>query len=369
MENTITNNQNDQINWGSSKELIIIIFASLMAGFIAKIPNLTGLDEEFFYPRNISFIILPLLTAYTAWRNSLSLSKVVALIAVVATSVIFINLLPADETQTLVLSCVHMVLFMWAVLGFSYVGDLKGSLHKRLDYLKFSGDLAVMTALILIAGGIMSAITIALFELIDLKIEEIYFNYVGIFGLSAAPIVASFLVNSNPQLVGKVSPTIAKIFTPLVLIMLTVYLTAILFSGKDPYNDREFLMIFNALLIGVMALIFFSLSASSGESAKRREAWTLLLLSVVTIIINGIALSAIVFRIGEWGFTPNRTAVLGANLLFLINLILVSIKLIKTATKSGDTSDAKRVIALYLPLYVIWSAIVTFLFPIIFWFK
>ncbi|MEX2568811.1 MAG: hypothetical protein WD431_22910, partial [Cyclobacteriaceae bacterium] len=44
---------------------------------------------------------------------------------------------------------------------------------------------------------------------------------------------------------------------------------------------------------------------------QKRELWVLLLLSAVTIIVNGITLSAILFRISEWGITPNRAAVLG----------------------------------------------------------
>src|SRR4029079_6125545 len=123
---------------------------------------------------------------------------------------------------------------------------------------------------------------------------------VGIFGLAAAPIIGTYLTQTNPQLVGKVSPVIAKIFSPLVLMMLVIYLIAMIYSGKDPYNDREFLLIFNGLLIGVMAIIFFSVAETSTTTKSRTEIWVLLLLSVVTIIVNGIALSAILFRIAEW---------------------------------------------------------------------
>src|SRR4028118_2180255 len=96
-----------------------------------------------------------------------------------------------------------------------------------------------MTGLILISGAILTGITIGLFSLIGFNIEKVYFDYVGIFGLAAAPVVGTYLTQTNPQLVGKVSPVIAKIFSPLVLVMLVVYLTAIIYSGKDPYNDRE----------------------------------------------------------------------------------------------------------------------------------
>jgi hypothetical protein len=95
----------------------------------------------------------------------------------------------------------------------------------------------------------------------------------------------------------------------------------------------------------------------------------LLLLSAATVVVNGIALSAIVFRISEWGITPNRAAVLGANLLMLVNLILVTAQLYKVVSKESNTSTVGSVIARYLPVYCVWTVIVTFIFPLIFWFK
>jgi hypothetical protein len=210
---------------------------------------------------------------------------------------------------------------------------------------------------------------VGLFQLIGFNIEKFYFEYVGIVGLAAAPIVGTYLTQTNPQLVGKVSPVIARIFSPLVLAMLLIYLVAMIYSGKDPYNDREFLLVFNALLIGVMAIIFFSVAETSKAAKNRTETGVLFLLSAVTAVVNGIALSAILFRISEWGITPNRAAVLGGNVLILINLLLVTTKLFRVLTKKADVSTVGRSIASYLPIYCAWAIIVTFIFPLIFGFK
>jgi hypothetical protein len=166
-----------------------------------------------------------------------------------------------------------------------------------------------------------------------------------------------------------VSPVIAKIFSPLVVVMLVIYLAAMVYSGKDPYNDREFLLIFNALLIGVMAIIFFSVAETSKTTKSQAEIWILFLLSIVTIIVNGIALSAIVYRISEWGITPNRTAVFGGNVLILINLLLVTAQLLKVLSKKANITKVGKAIARYLPIYLLWTIIVTFLFPLLFGFK
>ena len=363
------NYESSEISWGNKSELAFVIIASLLAGVIAKLPELLNINSESFYQRNIGFIVFPILTTYFIWRNSLSTKKIVFAGAAFLISLIFINLLPADNKgDTLILSCIHLPLFLWAVLGFSYVGDNTRSYHKRLDFLRYNGDLVIMTTLILIAGGILTAITIGLFELIGFKIEKFYTDYIVVFGLAALPIVATYITQTNPQLVNRVSPVIAKIFSPLVLITLVVYLVAILFSGKDPYNDRDFLMVFNFLLIGVMAIILFSVAETFKKNENGTGGFVLFALSMVTVIVNGIALSAILFRISEWGITPNRLAVLGGNILMLTNLLIVTFKLFKNVSKKAHISEVENSISLFLPVYILWTIIVTFIFPLIFHF-
>ena len=360
----------EEIHRGISKDLIFVIIASIVAGIIAKLPALLHTDEEAFYTRNAGFIIFPALSAYFTWKNKLSTGRIIFIAVAMLTGLIFINSLPnVEKSDTLILSCIHLCLLLWSISGFAFVGEPKNNVEKRLGYLKYNGDLIVITTLIVIAGGILSGITVGLFGLIGFKIEDFYFRNIVIFGLPAAPIIGTWLTQTNPQLVGKVSPVIAKIFSPLVLVMLVIYIAAIVYSGKDPYNDREFLLMFNALLIGVMAIIFFSISETSWITKTRSETWILFLLSVVTIIVNGIALSAILFRISQWGITPNRAAVLGGNALILINLSMVTVQLYRVLAKKAGINEVGKAISFYLPVYVTWATIVTFLFPLLFGFK
>jgi hypothetical protein len=365
------NYEGDEINWGGGKELVFVIVAAFVAGLIAKIPAIFSINEEFFYPRNIGFIVFPALMAYFAWKNKLTVTKIALIAGACLIGLVFINVAFPDvkETDTMVLSCIHLVLFLWAMLGFMFVEGKVNSMDKRLGYLKYNGDLIVITALILISGGIMSGLTVNLFQVIGIDILPFYSKYIIVFGLAAVPLVGTYLTQTNPQLVGKVSPVIARIFSPLVLVMLVIYLVAMFFSGKDPYTDREFLLIFNALLVGVMAIIFFSVAESSKTTKSKAEIWVLLLLSTVTIVVNSVALSAILFRISEWGITPNRAAVLGGNVLILINLLLVTAKLFKVVSKRADLGEVGKTISSFLPIYTLWTVVVTFLFPFIFGFK
>ena len=361
--------ENEEISWGTRNELIFVLIASFIAGLIAKIPDFTTVNSEFFYQRNIAFVVFPLLTAYFAWKQKVQTKTILIVSVSILLSVLYINLLPDDpKSHTLILACIHLPLFLWAVTGFTFVGNNFFNYQRRLDFLRYNGDLVVMTTIMLIAGGLLTAITLGLFELIDLKIEEFYFQYIGIWGLAAAPLAGTYLVRTNPQLVNKVSPVIARVFTPLVLVMLVIYLIAVIYTGKDPYNDREFLLIFNILLVGVMALILFSVAETSKNTGSKTGIFVLFSLSVVTVILNVIALSAIVFRISEWGISPNRLAVSGSNVLILINLLIVSYQLFRSLKNKNEMQKVEESIASYLPIYIVWTMLVTFIFPVLFGF-
>ena len=123
------------------------------------------------------------------------------------------------------------------------------------------------------------------------------------------------------------------------------------------------------MLLGVMAVIVFSISEASTAGSKKFNEVILLILSVVTIIIDLIALSAIFYRLSEYGLSPNRLAVLGSNILILGNLVLIVIDLYKVNFKKSLIREVELTIAKYIPVYVIWILIVIFGFPIIFGLK
>lgn len=352
------------------KDILFLLFGSILAGLIAKIPSFFGLIEDEYYAKNISFIIAPILVMFFAWKKELNSKKLVFPAITIIASVLYINLLPSVESNnSIILACMHLPIFLWSVVGYTFIGgNLKDS-TQRINYLKFNGDLLVMCALLVLAGGLFSGITLGLFNLIDVKIEQFYFNYVVIMGLSTVPLIATYLVFTNPSLVNKISPIIAKLFTPFVFITLLTFLITLLFTGKNIYSDRNFLLIFNALLIGVMAIILFSVTEATKNKLNKISLIILLMLSILTIIVNGIALSAIVFRLTEFGVTPNRVAVLGSNLLIFINLILVSVKLFQVVSRKEPVEMVGVVIANFIPYYSFWAFLVAFLFPILFQYK
>ena len=364
------NYQSSEISWGNKKEFIFVLALSLTAGCLASIPSFFKIDSEFFYTRNISLIIFSILATYFCWKNRLPKKKIIITGVVFLIALIFINLLPANNnSNTLILSLFHISIFLWTVVGFTYVGNSLNDNRKRIEFLRYNGELLIMSGLLLIAGAVLTAITIGLFTVSGFNIRDFYFEHIVIFCLPIIPILGTFLTQTNPQLVNKVSPVIAKIFSPLVLITVVVYLIAILFSGKNLYNDRDFLMLFNGLLIGVIAIILFSVSTTINQNVSQVSGIILFALSVVTVIVSGMALSAILFRISTMGITPNRLAVVGANLLMLTNLSWISFQLFRTVFKKTDISSVENAIAFFIPLYILWTIIVSFIFPFLFNFR
>ncbi|HBG58979.1 MAG TPA: DUF4153 domain-containing protein, partial [Porphyromonadaceae bacterium] len=277
------------------------------------------------------------------------------------------NLLPTGEgSDSVLLSYIHLPLMLWCLYGLIFTDYATKNRLKWINYLRYNGDLAILTAVILIAGGILTAVTIGLFSTIDLNIENFYMKNIAIIGLISAPIVATYIVRNFPEMTDKIAPVIAGIFSPLVLITLVIYLIFVILTGKDPYSDRDFLIMFNTMLAGVMAIIVFSVIGTSAKKRNRFNEWTLFMLSFLALIVDLVALSAILYRVGEFGFTPNRTAVLGSNLLIFVHLVLIMIHLFKVVRNEKEIKTVELTVARYLPIYAIWTLLVTFLFPLLF---
>ncbi|MEM9991399.1 MAG: hypothetical protein AAF738_06510, partial [Bacteroidota bacterium] len=363
------NYQHPAVQWGTRQEILLILGLVLGAGLFVKASDFLSVDYDFFFLKNIGFFVLPFLMFFFLVKRTIAPPRGLLVLGLVILLGVFINYLPENiDSQTVYLSCIHAPLFLWSMLGVVFIGGIRNRNDGRLKFLRYNGELAVMSVVFLIAGFLMTALSISLFTLLDINVDSLLRNMVQ-FGLPAVPIVATYVIHSNPDLVNKVSAVVAKIFSPLVLILLVAYLGAMLYTGKDPYNNRLFLLTFNLMLIGVMALIFFSVAETSKTTAQAKSTFLTLLLSLVAIIVNGIALSAIVFRISEWGVSPNRLAVLGSNMLILVHLCGVAYQLVRSIQQQENLQKVTDTISRYLPIYTIWTAIVVILFPIIFQFR
>ena len=352
-------------SWGSKGDWTLLAIIAAIVAFLMQLPDLFSISHDLYFPRNMSFIVIPGIGAYFAYKQGVGIRDLAWPLFILVASIVYINLLPEGST-TLLLTCLHIPILLWLAVGYIFAGN---DSVKRMEFLRYHGDLILMTEVIGLAGGLFTGLTLNLFKLIELDIEDYYFRYLVLSILPSVPLFATFLVRQNASLVSKISPVIARIFTPIVTITLVLFLGAVIFTRKDPYNDREFLLVFNGILIGVMALILFSLGEATKVHASRVHQYFLFALALVAIIDNGIALSAIGYRLVEFGITPNRLVVLGSNALIMVHLILATKNLWGFLKGQTTIEEVEKGITSYLPIYAIWAAIVSFLFPLIFQFN
>ena len=353
-------------------DIAVLLTSCLIAGFLIKIPYIFNVPQnEIFYTRNTGIIVFLGLTLNMVWSNRIfDPKKLILILGTFLILTVYVNLLPSvTDSDSINLVCVHLPLLMWCIYGMVYIGFDLNDRMKRIGFIRYNGDLAILMALIVISGGILTGITIGLFDAIGINIETFYMENIVIVGAVSVPIVATFIIKNYTLLTNKIAPVIANIFSPLVLLTAVAFLIALVISGKDPYTDRDFLLIFNVMLIGVMAVIAFSISETSTVRKQKFNELILFILSIITVIIDLIALSAIFYRLGAFGITPNRLAILGSNMLILGNLVLLIIDLYKVNFRKSLIGEVELTIAKYLPVYLLWILFVVIGFPLIFGMK
>lgn len=339
----------------------------LLATLLVRIPALFEVNELWFYTRFAPLIVIAALIFYFSHRTSHHKSITVFLIAGVMTTGVVMAFLPDNyQSSSVVMAIIHAPLVMWSLLGLAYTANEWRSANTRLDYLRYNGEVFIFTTMIFLGGMVLTGLTIALFGLIQLDIEQWYLSNVVVAGLVCAPILATFLYYEILGRKSRFASTIANIFTPLFLITVVIYLLTMAIQQKSPFSDRDFLILFNGLLILVLGMTVFSVCGRNHDQPSRLVDSINLALVCVTGIVNMIALAAILYRFSEWGLSPNRVVVLGANVLIFVHLIQI---LKAYSDVFRGKIKAKKLIeatVVYLPIYGAWAVIVMIALPIVF---
>lgn len=354
-------------------DVFLIIVLSLFAGTIAKLPAfIPALEEKFFYPRNLVFAVLPAIAFYFILKNRPD-KRIIAVIAgLFVLSLVYMNLLPVGEkSDTLVLASLHLPIFLWMLVGLAFTGNEFKSYSRWADYIRFTGEVAIYSVVLLIGGMVLTFTTLGLFSLLGLRIiDDFYMEYVVVYGIAASPIVAIYLTGLISAKSRSLTSLLARIFTPLALITLLVYLAAMILMRMSPYSDREFLLIFDIMLFLVLGIAKFTLMEQEERPSSRSFGnYILFALILVAMVIDLVALSASFFRLTSLGLTPNRLDLLAVNLLIFVNLTGVIWLYFRYLLNQANLSSVRVFIIRYLPAYSLWSGLIVFGFPLLFWFK
>lgn len=323
-------------------------------------------EQEAIAPINLAFGVIPFIAAYFIYNNTPKKGIIYFLAAFFLISGVYLNMLPLNYKDSIILVYLHLPILLWVMLGLAFTGNEYSKGSTRLAYIKFNLEYCLLYASMAVSGMILAVLTMRLFSFVDLDIGEFYFSNVVLFGAAALAIVAAYLVLMNLKFAKNITPYIAKIFSPLVLITLLIYLITVISVGKNPFLDRNFLMTFNGILLGVLAVTIFSIVESDSDEKKSISDYINFALIVLALIIDTVALSAIVFRLSSYGITPNRLAVLGVNILIWANLIWIMFSYMRFLQNKSGTTDIQDAVTKYLPIYGLWAAVVIFTFPIMF---
>ena len=123
------------------------------------------------------------------------------------------------------------------------------------------------------------------------------------------------------------------------------------------------------MLALVVGLVLYAASARDPQAPPDLFDALQLLLVVTALVVDAVALAAIASRINEFGFSPNRVAVLGENLILLVNLAGTAWLYMRCVTRRGSFAALEKWQIAYLPVYSLWAACVVMGFPPIFGYR
>lgn len=367
---TLVNKKDDS---KSQHEAILAFALALAAAILIKIPALFGiqLDEhESFYIRNLSFFVLPILTYYFVWKRQLKNRTLLWLFLAFIGAVIFANAYPIEQGgDTEVLLALHLPIGLWLIVGIAFSGGRWHLVSKRMDFIRFSGELFIFYVLIALGGGVLSGFMALIFGTIAIDIEPFFESWMLPCGASGAVLVASWLVESRKSMSQNLAPVLAQLFTPLFVIVLLTFLGTLLWTGRGIEIERNVLIAFDMLLLIVLGLLLYCISARNSNSPAGAFDVVQIVLVVSALLADVVALWAITERITEFGFTPNRVAALGMNLILLVNLAWSTLLYLRFVGGRGSFRTLEQWQTNYLPIYAVWAAIVVTIFPPLFGFK
>lgn len=356
------NYKEDMLSEFNHKDFIGAILIALLSGLSSRLV-FYFIQEELINPINSIFTIMGFISIYFIVKNQLSKKLLFILLTLFGVVVWSVNSIQNPSGDVSILVYLHVPIFMWIVIGASYLSDEYRNNQKRLTFLRFNGEFIVLYTIMAISGIILTGITMQLFTMINLDISEFYFTNIVLIGVASVSILTTYLVDLNFNFVRNIAPLIAKLFGPLVLITLILFMMMVIITGQNPFIDREFLLVFNIVLFVVLAISLFSIIESS--ESKITNVVDCALISIA-LLIDIFALSSILFRLSSYGLTPNRFAVLGINLIIGIHLLRILYSYIKYFKNKVELNSIHKSIMDYLPIYGIWSLIVIFAFPILF---
>ncbi len=343
--------------------------AAAVAMQIARLAAGFPEEEADWLFRNFSLFVLPFLAGYFARRRQLDTRGWVLTFAPFVLFALLVNLYPyGADSAAEILVMAHLPVVLWFAIGYPYMGGTISSHDRRMDFVRFTGEWAIYYVLIALGGGVLLGLTALILEPIGPDLGDRVLQWVLPSGAAGAVIVAAWLVESKQHVVENMAPVLTMLFTPLFAVMLTVAAATYMVSGAAGEFDRELLGTFDALMVVVLGLVLYAMSAREPSRPAGLMDRVQLLAVASALVLDVLVLGSIVARIGDLGFTPNRAAALGLNLVLLVNLARAAWLSMQFLTGRTAFHRLERWQTSYLPIFALWTVIVVAVLPPLFGF-
>jgi hypothetical protein len=340
---------------------VVIELARLAAGF----PD----EEPTWFARNLSLFVLPFLAGYFARRRQLDTRAWMLAAAPFALAALVINVYPYDpDSDTEILVALHLPVVLWFAIAYPYTGGTLRSHERRMDFVRFTGEWFIYYVLIALGGGVLMGLTAGIFEPAGVDVDRIA-EWALPAGAAGGVIVAAWLVESKQRVVENMAPVLTTLFTPLFAFMMACAVVVYAVTGLGDAFDRDLLSVFDALLLVVLALVLYALSARDPSTTPNWMDWIQLVAVANALVLDVMVLGSMVARIGDLGFSPNRTAALGLNVVLLVNLAGAALLLVRFVTRRSTLHRLERWETSYLPVFALWAATVVVVLPPLFGFS
>src|SRR5687768_9553386 len=351
---------------GGWLETVVFAVAAAVVVQVARLAADFPDEEPNWLFRNGSLFVLPVLAGYFARRRQLDNARWALAAAPFLLAALVVNLFPYDaDSATEALVALHLPVVLWFAVAYPYMGGTAHSHERRMDFVRFTGEWFIYYVLIALGGAVLMGLTAAILEPAGVDVERIA-EWMLPSGAAGAVIVAAWLVESKQRVVENMAPVLTMLFTPLFAVMLTVAAATYAVSGAAGEFDRELLGVFDALLVVVLGLVLYALSAREPSPPAGLMDRVQLLAVASALVLDVMVLGAMVARIGDLGLTPNRAATLGLNLVLLVNLAAAA--WLSTRFLSGRIAfhRVERWQTSYLPVFALWAATVIVVLPPLF---
>ena len=357
------------------RELGVLLAFALGAGLAVKLAS-TLIDDEVGLVRNLAFVVLPFLAGWFAWKRGAPWRVRAAAVALAVIPLLAVNLYPfheadgpfAEPGMTDVLAFMHAPILLWLLVGALHTGGDWLSHDRRMDFVRFTGELVMYLVLIMLGSMVLIGLTAAVLALAGVDLEPVLEDWLLPFGGPGALLVAAWLVEAKKSVVENIAPVLTRVFTPLAFAMLLADLAVLVVNGPLTTVDRELLILMDAVLVLVLFLLLYSISARDPLAPPGIFDRLQLALVGAALAVDAIALTAMLGRIAEFGSTANKAAALGLNLVLLVHLAWSAWLLAGFVRGRRPFAEVERWQTAYLPVYAAWSAVVVLVFPPVFGF-